>query len=59
MAEEEVEFRPERFIDRSVVVLAVLSSKGTCKWDAKFGNYQLEDYCKAFNNLLKASEANI
>lgn len=38
-ADEEVEFRPERFIDRSVVVLAVLSSKGTCKWDARFGNY--------------------
>lgn len=38
-AEEEVEFRPERFIDRSVVVLALLSAKGTCKWDARFSDY--------------------
>jgi hypothetical protein len=54
-----VEFRPERFIDRSVVVLAILSSKGLCKWDVRFGNYEPAEYCRTFNNLLKESEVDL
>lgn len=54
-AEEEVEFQPEKYIERSVVVLMVLSNDGACKWDARVGNYTPEEYCRVANNLIKAS----
>lgn len=38
-AEDEIEYKPEKFIDRSVVVLCLMSSKGVCKYHARFGNY--------------------
>ena len=29
--------RPEKFISRSLTVLAVLSKEGGCYWEARFG----------------------
>ena len=42
-------------MDRSVVILALLSHDGTCKWEVKFGDYSAESYCKKISSMLKKS----
>ena len=53
--DSEVVFRQEKLINRSVVVLAVMTSSGACHWDAKFGNYSPEFYIQTLSQLLKSA----
>jgi len=52
----EVNFKPETVINRSIVMLCLLSQEGTVKWDVKFGDYSAQEYCRVVNNLLKSTK---
>lgn len=37
--DKEVELKPEKYIARSIVVIALLGDDGICRWSARYGDF--------------------